>query len=334
MQAKVTNVWGGPKISGLLPCCALAVNTEYSVLLWNWFLLALLTMTHSNFLFLNPLNSVEFQQMVEWSLIKPALMSVWQKGNVLPTDLIKTLQTGCVWLFFILLKIPCKTSPPNLKSWFIAIRKIQTQEKKSLSKGLVSTTQLLQKKTSDRYCLTQKPVSLPRGKSVFDTQIWISPCFPLTWDCSLLGAAVQISKWKKGWIATNTPRMGRPCSVVHLAAAGCSTWHWWKKNCELCIIMYFYYFQLSPKWRHIFKIKHSCFSPISPDLPSSCHRLGTSRNHIPSEILRSSGIVSFCPLASVFSLWVGRCGHNFLSKFSSEILEGVGEVLQLLVSEF
>lgn len=100
------------------------------------------------FSFLKPLNSVEFQQMVEWSLKKYNIHehSVWQKGNVLPTYLIKTLQTGCVWLFFILLKGSCKTSPPNLKSWLIAMGKMQTQKNKSLSKGLVSFMQLLQEK--------------------------------------------------------------------------------------------------------------------------------------------------------------------------------------------
>lgn len=46
-------------------------------------------------------------------------------------------------------------------------------------------------KTSDRHCLTLKLVSLPRGESALDTQIWMSPCFPLTWDCSLLKAANQ-----------------------------------------------------------------------------------------------------------------------------------------------
>lgn len=81
-------------------------------------------------------------------------------------------------------------------------------------------------KTSDRHCLTLKPVSLPRGESVLDTQIRMSPCFPLTWDCSLLGAAAQTSKWKKSWIAPNTPSTGSPCSAVHRAAAGFSTWHW------------------------------------------------------------------------------------------------------------
>lgn len=115
-------------------------------------------------------------------------MNVWQKGNALPTFLIKTFQTGCVWLFFILLKGPCKTSPPNLKSWFIAMRKISDSEKKSLSKGLVSTIQLLQKKTSDRYCLTQKPVSLPRGKSWYTSMD--VPMLPshlrllIAWSCS------------------------------------------------------------------------------------------------------------------------------------------------------
>lgn len=84
-------------------------------------------------------------------------------------------------------------------------------------------TALEEGRTSDRHCLTLKPVSLPRGKSVIDTQIGISPCFPFTSDCSLLGAAVQTSKWKKCWIAPKTPSMGSPFSVVHLVAAGCST---------------------------------------------------------------------------------------------------------------
>lgn len=53
---------------------------------------------------------------------------------------------NCVWLFLILLKGPRKTSPPNLKSWLIAMRKIQTQKNKSLSKGLVTFIQLLQEK--------------------------------------------------------------------------------------------------------------------------------------------------------------------------------------------
>lgn len=97
--------------------------------------------------------------------------------------------------------------------------------------------------------------------------------------------------------------------------------------------MYFYYFLLSSQGRHTYEIKHSLFSLISPALPSSSHRLGSCRNHIPREISRLSVIMSFCPLASVFSMWVARCEHNFLAKFSSEMLESVGKVLQLLVSE-
>lgn len=35
-------------------------------------------------------------------------------------------------------------------------------------------------KTSDRHHLTPEPVSLPCGKSVLNTQMWMSPCSPLS----------------------------------------------------------------------------------------------------------------------------------------------------------
>lgn len=40
-------------------------------------------------------------------------------------------------------------------------------------------------------------------------------------------------------------------------------------------------------------------------------------------------VIRYCELlllASIFSLWVVRCEHNFLAKFRSEMLESVGEV--------
>lgn len=188
MQAKVTNVWGGPKISGLLPSCALAINTEYSVLLWNWFLFALLTRTQ------------------QFSFLKP-LEFCWISAN----GRIKFKKTQHWWmcdrkemLFLHFLSKPFKLvvcdfssfcskdhAKPVLRTWNLGLlpwEKSQTQKKKSLSKGLVSTIQLLQKKTSDRYCLTQKPVSLPRDKSWYTSMD--VPMLPshlrllIAWSCS------------------------------------------------------------------------------------------------------------------------------------------------------
>lgn len=115
-------------------------------------------------------------------------MNVWQKGNALPTFLIKTFQTGCVGLFFILLKGPCKTSPPNLKSWFIAMRKISDSEKKVLKQRTCFYHTALAEEDFRRYCLTQKPVSLPRGKSWYTSMD--VPMLPshlrllIAWSCS------------------------------------------------------------------------------------------------------------------------------------------------------
>lgn len=153
----------------------------------------------------------------------------------------KSMSTVCdrKEIFFLhILSKPCKLAMLCMNFLYSAQRMMQNQSSKTSSLGLLPSKQsrpgkqvLKQRtclfhtalagegKTSDRHCLTLKPACLPSGKSMLDTQIQMSPCLPFTWDCSLLVADIQTSKWKKSSIAWNTPSTG--CSPLSAECLCC-----------------------------------------------------------------------------------------------------------------
>lgn len=216
-------------------------------------------------------------------------------------------------IFFLhILSKPCKLVMLCMTFLHSAQRTTQNQSPKIWSLGLLPTEksglrkQVLKQrtclfhtalagegKTSDRHCLTLKPACLPSGKSMLDTQIRMSLCLSFTWDCLLLVAEIQTSKWKKSLIAPNTASMGSsPLSAVRLCC--------WQQQAaphdtgkRKMWMLYYYPFLLFLLFLFVFKGEAQL---LLPSLPSPTKFLPQSWELQEPHPLWNTKVIGYCEL--------------------------------------